>query len=175
MKRNRFRLETVMRVRRIQEDIELSRLAQARLDVARALAAEVASIQAYQVATQPDQSGSSTREFLNDRVRLDRLGEQISTARRETADRRDEEDRRHADWSIAAQRVSALDRLRTNHTEAHHAALVTEDVSDSDERTMQRGLAQRLAASDAVTTHRITPRITPRVANRPDLSRGKNR
>ena len=102
MKRNRFRLETVMRVRRIQEDIELSRLAQARLDVARALAAEVASIRAYEVATQPDLSGSTTREFLNDRVRLDRLGEQISTARKETADSRDEENRRHADWSIAA-------------------------------------------------------------------------
>lgn len=138
MKRNRFRLATVLRVRMVQEDVELGRLAHARADARRASESAALSFDRYAVRSQ-QLSSSSTTSFLADREHMDRLADSVlvSRAKVEVADEVVHE--RHVDWSHAAQRVSALGRLRDRHNDAFVATALLEEVADADERATARG------------------------------------
>lgn len=158
MKRNLFRLATVMRVRRIQHDIELGRLTQARTELGEARLHEAQRIQEYRTATRPDGSAVSSQQFLRERSKFERLGDQVTVAVQQVSLRRDDECLRHQDWSIAAQRVSALDRLHDRHNAEHQSALDAEEVLDADERTTQRRFRADLPANRAPLDHTISDR-----------------
>ena len=158
MKRNIFRLATVMRVRRIQQDIELGRLAQARIELNEARLRQAQRIEEYRTATRADGSAVSSQQFLRERSKFERLGDQVTVAGQQVSQARDDEFLRHQDWSIAAQRVSALDRLHDRHNAEHQSALGTEEVLDADERTTQRRFRADLPTNDARLDHKISNR-----------------
>lgn len=138
MKRNSFRLATVLRVRHVQEDVELGRLSLARADARRAVDRADASLDRYRHQATAGLPVASTGAFLADRLRAERLAESVIDAQADvTASQQVVADRR-VDWSFAAQRVSALVRLRDRHNEAFAAELLLEDVLDADERTTAR-------------------------------------
>ena len=138
MKRNRFRLATVMRVRQIQEDTEMGRLTQARLTVHRAQTRQAECIEAYRRAAQPDDGKLSSSEFVRERDKFERLGQQVVSGANEVTRAVDEERLRRHDWSIAAQRVSALDRLRERNNAAYEHGMAVSEIVEADERTNQR-------------------------------------
>ncbi len=166
MKRNRFRLATVMRVRQIQEDIEMGRLTQARLDVANAQLRQAERAEAYKQATQPDGKPVPSHQFLRERSKFERLGDQVVDAAHEVSLARNEEQLRRQDWSIAAQRVSALDRLRDRHNESYQSELATEEVQDTDERTNQRRFHSTRSIGPTVPAHPAGP-LTKALAPKP--------
>lgn len=149
MKRNRFRLDTVMRVRRIQEDVEVGRLTKARLDVAAAHRRVEERTERYRSEVSSMGTLHNAASFLAERDRFDRLGDHVVAAHHEVVETSDVERERLVDWSVAAQRVSALDRLLERHQASHHADLLAEEVLDADERTMQRRIRAMNAAATA--------------------------
>lgn len=160
MKRSRFHLTAVMRVRRIQEDIELGRLAKARIDLAAELSKEETLTTAYQNAVHVSPAGTSTQRFLGDRSRADRMGEQVMTARAQVVEARCEEVHRRDEWAVAAQRVSALDRLFDRFAEARAASIAADEVVDTDEQTMQRRSHLARAATNSPARNSSTQRPT---------------
>lgn len=138
MKRNPFRLATVLRVRHVQEDVELGRLSLARADARRAADRADALLDRYRLQTTAGPSVTSTGAFLADRLHGERLAESVIDARADVVTSQQVVADRRVDWSFAAQRVSALVRLRDRHNEASAAAVLLEDVLDADERTIAR-------------------------------------
>ncbi len=138
MKRNPFRLATVLRVRHVQEDIELGRLSLARADARRAADCADVSLARYRRQTTDGPSVASTGAFLADRLHGERLAESVTQARADVVTTQQVVADRRVDWSVAAQRVSALVRLRDRHNEAFAAEVLHEDVLDADERTTAR-------------------------------------
>lgn len=154
MKRNRFRLETVMRIRRTQEDVEVGRLSLALGAAAAARAVETEREQRYLAAVQHPAGGwsaerpaLSTDAFLADRSMTELMGDAVVVAQAEVATADAVVDERRVDWSLAAKRVAALERLHERHVDAHHAAVLAEESSDADERTMARRLREMQATS----------------------------
>lgn len=138
MKRSPFRLATVLRVRHVQEDVELGRLSLARADARRAADRADASLDRYRRQTTAGPSVTSAGAFLADRLHGERLAESVIDARADVVTSQQVVAERRVDWSFAAQRVSALVRLRDRHNEAFAAAVLLEDVLDADERTIAR-------------------------------------
>ena len=138
MKRSPFRLATVLRVRHVQEDVELGRLSLARADARRAADRADASLDSYRRQTTEGSSMASTGAFLAERLHAERLAESVTRARADVVTSQQIVADRRVDWSFAAQRVSALVRLRDRHNEAFAAAALLEDVLDADERTTAR-------------------------------------
>lgn len=140
MKRNRFRLEAVMRVRRIQEEIERARMTVARADVARANELERRQTDRYRAIVAATTSEAGTATFLAERGRMDRFRQSVVTSHDDVIVAANELGLRRDDWSLAAQRVSALDRLHDRHQQLHHFETLADEVRETDERTTQRRL-----------------------------------
>lgn len=138
MKRDRFRLATVLRVRKIQEDAERGRLALARADAERAEMHADRQTRHYQTGAERSAATGSTDTFVGSRTHIDRLVDAVVASRGNVAAAEVVVEDRHVDWSIAAQRVSALDRLADRHREAFVAAALAEEVVDADERTISQ-------------------------------------
>jgi flagellar export protein FliJ len=110
LKRFRFRLEQVLRVRRIQEDMARGALMLANRE-ARAAADQVnARIAEYAAASRP--SGAQTYEAFNRmQARLDNAAGAITMARAVYQQALEVVEGRRAEWAAAQQRVAALERL----------------------------------------------------------------
>jgi flagellar export protein FliJ len=163
MKRNRFRLETVLRVRRIQEDVELGRLGAAQRAAEAAHAEEEQCFDRYRVGVNVAVPALGVDAFLATRAQVERLGDGalVANALANAADEHVTE--RHADWSVAAQRVSGLERLEERHRDGHRAEVLADEVRDADEATIQRRF---LAARDADRTDRTTATPTRHTTRR---------
>lgn len=118
MKRYRFRLEQVRNVRRVQEDLALAALRDADRGATAAADAEAARTERFLAESGPTPAGQSG-SFVADHERLARAasaveaaGLALSTARLAAAEQRTE-------WSGAARRVAALDRLDDRHRTDH--------------------------------------------------------
>ena len=132
MTRYRFRLETVRRVRRVQEDLAIGawRLAQGELR-----AADVA----LEAATDRYRSRSlpigvmRANDLIAQHEEMSRAADFVVSSQVRRAAASSKVDDRRADWSVAAQRVAGLDKLderaRTDHTLAAHRS---EAVIDDD-------------------------------------------
>ena len=138
MKRDRFRLATVLRVRQLQEDAERGRLALARAGALRATSHSAAQTDRYREGSAGAVLPGSTDAFIGTRGHVDRLANAVVSANGDLAAAEVVVDERRLDWSVAAQRVAALDRLRDRHRQAFVASLLSEDVLDADERTVSR-------------------------------------
>jgi flagellar protein FliJ len=110
LKRFRFRLEQVLRIRRVQEDMARAALMHAHHE-ARAAADQVnARIEEYAAAARP--GGTQTYETFNLlQSRLDNAAGAIVVARTTYRQALDVVDERRTEWAAAQQRVAALERL----------------------------------------------------------------
>lgn len=110
MKRYRFRLEQVRNVRRAQEDLSLAAMRHAEREAAQAAEAAEARRARYERESAP-LAQAVAGSFVADHERLARAAAAVEAAARSLAEARAAADDRRADWSEAARRVAALDRL----------------------------------------------------------------
>jgi flagellar export protein FliJ len=118
LKRFHFRLEQVLRVRRLQEDIARGALMAAH-HVAREAADRLNDrIAEYGAASRPN--GAQTYDAFNRmQFRLDNAAGAITLARAEYQHALDIVDVRRAEWTAARQRVAALERLEARRRDEH--------------------------------------------------------
>ena len=110
MKRFRFRLEQVLRVRRLQEDLARAALQLANREARAAADTVNARIEAYSAAARPE--GAQSYDTFNQmQTHLDYAAAAITAARAVYAQALGVVDERRAEWAAARQRVAALERL----------------------------------------------------------------
>lgn len=118
MKRFRFRLEHVLRVRRLQEDMARAALMTAHHD-ARA-AADVLNARVEDYTSAPRPSGAQTYDDFNrTQSHLDNAAGAIDAARAVYSRALDVVDARQHAWAAARQRVAALERLEARRRDEH--------------------------------------------------------
>jgi flagellar FliJ protein len=118
LKRFRFRLEQVLRVRRLQEDIARGALMHANLQARQAADVVNARVEEYTTAARP--SGAQSYDTFNQmQSRLDNAAGAITIARAEYQQALGVVDERRAEWAAARQRVAALERLEERRRDEH--------------------------------------------------------
>ena len=118
MKRFRFRLEQVLRVRRLQEDIARGALMHANLQARQAADVVNARVEDYTTAARP--GGAQSYDTFNQmQSRLDNAAGAITIARAGYQQALVVVDERRAEWAAARQRVAALERLEERRRDEH--------------------------------------------------------
>ena len=140
MKRNHFRLDTVLRVRRMQEEIVLAEMMTARAEMERATIFEHQQRTKYHSVVHGSPSENNSVGFLAERGRMNRFLDNVLESRTGVAVSTDVLNQRRETWSATAQRVSALQRLFDRHQQSHRADELADEVRETDERTTQRRL-----------------------------------
>jgi flagellar protein FliJ len=110
MKKYRFPLDTVLRVRRIEEERELVALAAARHAAAAAERAAADCLHHYRSLPVPG-SRAAAEAFVGRRARLGIAASSVRDADAAHARAVDAADAQRELWSLAARRVSSLERL----------------------------------------------------------------
>ena len=110
MKRYRFALETVLRVRRVQEEAAGFALAHANRDLQRAVLDHRVALASYE-SLQLGHGQQDLDTFRRDRDKAERFAGAVESAWTAVQVAADEVATRHGAWSVAAQRVAALERL----------------------------------------------------------------
>lgn len=118
MKRFRFRLEQVLRVRRLQEDMARAELMHAHREARVAADRVNARIADYSNAPRPS-GEQALDEFHRVQFRLDNAAGAITVGRAGYQHALGVVDDRRADWTAAHQRVAALERLETRRRDEH--------------------------------------------------------
>lgn len=133
MKKYKFRLDTVMRVRQTQEDLAKADLAMANARVAEAVALVDARLTHY--ANLPVAvGGGSTATFMSNRFRQDAAARAVVAAKAARVAALQDAEAFRITWSKKAQEVSVLERLddrrRTEHEieAARQADLEVDDI-----------------------------------------------
>ena len=137
MNRYRFRLESVLRVRRIEEDRAVAALAESLRDLTAAEERLERRFDAYRDAERRTES-MSIEELLRNRDRLANLAASVvaaGTARLEASVVVDE---RRAEWSAAAMRVSALERLDERRRDEHRLEANRQEIIEADDMVIAR-------------------------------------
>ena len=140
MKRYRFRLQSVLRVREIQENVAAANLAIANRDLAAAEAALTARRSAY-AALDFQRGTQSSSAFLAARDHDELKAQSVTEAQTHVTTRTDEADERRAQWTEAAARVTALENLDGRKRDEHaidagrQDAAVVDDIVISRRRT----------------------------------------
>ena len=112
MKRYKFSLETVLRARRVQEELARQNLADANRRLRRSEALHAAARDAYHlVAVRPSRGPGERDRFLDDRSREMRLAEAVEQASTVVSECETKAAECHAAWVLAGQRVASLERL----------------------------------------------------------------
>jgi flagellar protein FliJ len=118
LKRFHFRLEQVLRVRRLQEDIARGALMHANLQARQAADAVNARVEEYATAARP--SGPQSYDTFNRmQSQLDHAAGAITVARVEYQQALGVVEERRAEWAAARQRVAALERLEARRRDEH--------------------------------------------------------
>jgi len=139
LKRFRFRLEPVLRVRRIQEDQARARLLSANVVLHQTGQAVDARIARYQELDRP--AGLQVEPDFERIVHtLDNAAGAIDTARERHLEARAVVAQRRAEWSDASMRVAALERL-----EARQRAEWATEVQRDEDRTVDDLVVSRFA------------------------------
>lgn len=152
MKRNRFRLATVLRVRTVQENLALGHLGAAQQQAAEARRGEAARTASYRTMVAAAPTITDASGFLARQSRIQRFGDAVVHAHQQVQQADVAVSERLDEWSVAARRVSGLERLHERHDAAYAAELLHEEVLIADERTGQRHHA-RLTALAHPPTH----------------------
>jgi flagellar FliJ protein len=118
LKRFRFRLEQVLRVRRVQEDMARAALMTAHHDARAAADVLNSRIEDYTSASRP--SGAQTYDDFNrTQSHLDNAAGAVDSARGAYSRAVDVVDVRQHAWASARQRVAALERLEARRRDEH--------------------------------------------------------
>jgi flagellar export protein FliJ len=111
MKKYVFRLETVRRVRKTQEDLAKSALLNANGEVQRAIKAVEERTTEYEAASQSSAAGAGVELFMKQRYFNELAGQALIAAQSSRKAAEVEAAAKRDLWSEAAKRVKALDRL----------------------------------------------------------------
>lgn len=141
-RRYRFRLESVLRVRRIEEDRAAGALAFANVE-ARNAATERAARQAAYAALPSLAVRAGTEDFVVDRWRRSAAAASVAGGLADEAAALEVVDERRTDWSAAAQRTSALERLDGRRREEHELAAGRDETIAVDELVTGRFVRER--------------------------------
>lgn len=141
MKRYAFRLESVRKVRRIEEDRAKGALALANAAAQRA-ADEVARREALYDALPTAPPVAATTDFLTDRWRRTASSATVLGGLQDERDAEIVVAERRADWTEAATRVSALDRLDERRREEHALGAARQEAIVVDELVTSRFVAE---------------------------------
>lgn len=137
MKRYRFRLEPVLRVRRTEEEAARGQLVAANAAVTRQEQLLVEREHAYQIRL--NSSGMlPTADFLFEQSSRSALAAAVLEQRQRVREAYDDAARARGVWSGAAARVGALERLDERQRDEHRAAALKEDELTTDELVVSR-------------------------------------
>ncbi len=142
MKRYRFRLDPVLRVRRVEEERSVAVLAQAQRSEQRAQQLQVSRFERYHLIPTPIGTRSAP-EYLADRARIELVaaGVVAAAAAHELAVIEVNESRRI--WAEAAGRVTSLENLDERHRGEHLIEVNKAETAELDELTSARFGRQR--------------------------------
>lgn len=118
MKRYRFRLEPVLRVRRIEEDVARGELAAAQVQLAEADARLAETASRYEGRATPGGPAPAT-SWLAGRAVVDLAAASVLAAGSQRAEASEQLDARRQVLGQARQAVSALERLDERHRDEH--------------------------------------------------------
>ena len=137
MKRYRFRLEQVQRVRNVQEGLAAAHLAVARTVEARAVACAEARVDA--IAARPRPSGSTSASALTAaRLLWDAELRSLADARQAVSSAAEASHEARTAWSNARARVRALELLDDRHRADHAVAADRDEASRVDDLVVSR-------------------------------------
>jgi flagellar biosynthesis chaperone FliJ len=131
LKRFQFRLETVLRVRRLQEEQAEAALMRANAGARDAARRVHDAVEAYAASDRPD-GPQSFDEFHRSRARFERAAGAVDVAHAGHRDALRGVDERRDDWSAAHARVAVLERIESRRREEHDA-----DVRRQEERLVE--------------------------------------
>lgn len=143
MKKYKFGLGSVLRLRRAEEDLARARVAETQSAVDRATA-ELDSRLAAIGAARPDPHRSRGAEFQEEREQLRRHATVVAAARAAEANALAAFRTAREDWEAAAQRVRALERLDERHREAWLLESTRAAQAATDEIAMTHARRDRL-------------------------------
>lgn len=143
-KRYAFRLESVRKVRRIEEDRAKGALALANADAQRA-ADEVARREALYEALPAAPVVATTDDFLVDRWRRTASSASVLGGLQDERDARIVVAEKRAEWTEVATKVSALDRLDERRREEHALETAREEAIVVDELVTGRFVREAAA------------------------------
>lgn len=142
MKRYRFRLQSVLRVREIQENVAAANLALANRDLAAAEAALTARRSAY-AALDFQRGVQSSTAFLAARDHDELKAQTVAEAGQHVTARTEEADGRRDEWSDAAARVTALENLDARKREEHALDAARTDATVVDDIVISQHRSKR--------------------------------
>lgn len=137
MKRYRFRLDQVLRVRRLQEDQARAEVVSARSEADRTtddLSHRLADYHQRQLRDAP----VSARHFQGDRDHEHRMANAVTAARLAEANALMVLDSRLSDWTAASRRVDALEHLDDVRRREHLTEALRQEQIDLDDLTSAR-------------------------------------
>jgi flagellar export protein FliJ len=118
LKKFKFRLESVQKVRRLQEEQARVRLMEANLEARQSAALVESRLHAYLASPRPS-APMNYEAFEQERFKLEALATAVEAARIAHREALDVVDGRRVEWLEAKQRLSALDRLEERRKEEH--------------------------------------------------------
>jgi flagellar biosynthesis chaperone FliJ len=139
LKRFQFRLATVLRVRRLQEEQAKGALLHANAQARTAAHRVTTAVDAY-ASTERPQGSQSYADFERSRFRFERAAESVGVARAGHRDALEVVEIRRDEWSDAHKRVAVLERLEARRREEHDA-----DFRRREERLVEDLVATRHA------------------------------
>jgi flagellar export protein FliJ len=137
MRRYRFRLESVLRVRRLQADAALGEFARATNEVVRLDGLLGTRTQEYGPAGVSIAEGA-TSDYLATVATRARRGEAVVLAHRDSIAGHQRREHQRAAWQAAERRVSALERLDERQREEHWADTLRGEEREIDDVVVSR-------------------------------------
>jgi flagellar biosynthesis chaperone FliJ len=137
VKRYKFRLDTVLRVRKIEEDRAIAALAEANRSLVAAEQQLEAGLDRYRGT--PDVSGPvPAAAFLSVRGRQDLVAASVVAAGTGKLRAEAHVDIRRGEWSAAATRVAALERLDERRRDEHAVEAQRQELVEVDDMVVAR-------------------------------------
>lgn len=154
MKRYRFRLDAVLRVRRVQEDLAAGKLAVANHEEQEATRRVEAAREDYLVIKVRD-GVQDARTFAAERERWSRSADAITVAEGLRHEASQVVELRRSEWSEAAQSVSGLERLDEKRRAEHVHETEREEAVLNDERAAERDRRRRADAAATAAAEQV--------------------
>lgn len=148
MKQYRFRLATVLRVRRAEEETAKLDLRAANVALREAVAERDRAKQRYEAAAASSAAVGSVEELHAHRLEAGLLAEQVAAAERLAMERTGTAVLAQARWSKAAKRVAVLERLDARRREEHAAEERQAEVALVDDLVSARYAGETASPAD---------------------------
>lgn len=149
MSRYHFRLATVLRVRRLEEEAAKLELRAANVALRHAESARDEARERYHAYTVGNGAVASVVELHAERLEAGLLAEQVAATARRASERASAANLAQARWSRAAKRVAVLERLSQRRRAEHAAAELRAEVALADDLVTARYAAEHALADEA--------------------------